>query len=284
MKRIFICFILLIPALLSCEDELNLEPGQYAPKLVVDGWIDANEYPVVVLTRSAAYFSTIDSVILRSMVATRAKVSVSDGSRTEILTLKKNDQYYPPYIYQGTELRGEAGKTYQLTIETEGQTYTARTTIPPAVRFDSLWFALAPGKDSLGYVYGRFTDDATTENYYRVFTRRHKTDSKYVPVYLSAIGDQFFNGQTVTFSLLRGPETMSDTRDDMYFHLGDTVRVKFSAIDRAHFDFWRTLERELYVTGNPFASTGNQVYSNISGNALGNWGGYNSTVHQVIAR
>lgn len=288
MKRhYFACLCPLIGLLFSlsaCQDSLELDVQDYESKLVVDGWIEQGGFPVVVLTKSAAYFSTIDSVALRELVATRAKVTVSDGEQEEILTLKKNNLYFPPYLYQGNEIKGEAGKTYQLTIETEGKTYKATTSIPPAVKLDSLWFQLSAGKDSLGLMYGRFSDEGSTEDFYRIFTQRKNKDSKFIPIYLSAIGDQYFNGQSFTFSLLRGAESLSDVKDDIYFRKGDTVEVKLCTIDRSHFDFWRTLERELYVTGNPFSSSGNEVISNISGEALGVWGGYNPMVYQLIIK
>lgn len=287
MKKFLRCFALLISGLsglFSCQDPLEMDIRDYENKLVVDGWIEHNNYPVVVLTKSASYFSTIDSASLRGLVATKAKVTVSDGEREEVLTLKKNNLFYPPYIYQGTEIKGEAGKIYQLTIEADGKKYESYTSIPPATEIDSLWFTIKEGTDSLRLLQGRFTDNGATEDYYRVFTRRHGRDNKFVPVYLSAIGDQFFNGESFTFSLLRGSESLSDTKDDVYFRKGDTVMVKLCTIDRTHFDFWRTLERELYVTGNPFSSSGNEIKSNISGGALGIWGGYNPVIYQLVIK
>ena len=273
------CLLLLLGS--ACEEKLDLSIEDYEPKLVVDGSIEEGQFPVVVLTKSAAYFSTVDSTALRELVMSRAKVSVTDGETEEVLTLRRNENYFPPYIYQGTELRGEAGKTYYLTVELEGKKYEATTTIPPAVQLDSLWFVPSPDKEDRGLLYGRFQDKAETEDYYRVFTQRPESDELFIPVYLSAMGDQYFNGESFTFSILRGAESLSDVQDDIYFSSGELVLVKVCTIDRAHFDFWRTLERELYVTGNPFSSSGNEVLSNISGGALGVWGGYNSTIYSI---
>jgi hypothetical protein len=96
------------------------------------------------------------------------------------------------------------------------------------------------------------------------------------------VGDQFFNGKSFTFSLLRGAESLSSVKDDTYFSPGDTVDIRFCSIDRGHFDFWRTLERELYVVGNPFASSGNEVMGNISNGALGVWGGYGAVYYRLM--
>ena len=276
-----LCCLLLLFFGSACEEKLNFAVEDYDPKLVVDGSIEAGQFPVVVLTKSAAYFSTVDSTALRELVMSRAKVSVSDGEREEVLTLRRNDDYFPPYIYQGTELRGEAGKTYYLKVELEGKTYEASTTIPLPVQLDSLWYVASPEKEDRGLLYGRFHDQEDTEDYYRVFTKRKEKDERFIPIYLSALGDQFFNGESFTFSILGGAESFSDVQDDIYFNSGEEVLVKVCTIDRAHFDFWRTLERELYVTGNPFSSSGNEVISNISGGALGVWGGYNPSIHFI---
>lgn len=284
LNKMKVFYLALFSVFLACDDSLDFDIENYNSKIVVDGYIENGQYPLVVLTKSAAYFSSIDSSSLRNLVVSRAKVTVSDGEREEILTLKKNDAYFPPYIYEGSELKGEVGKKYFLKIDYEGKIYESVTTIPPKVEFDSIWFKLAPNEDSLGLIYGRLNDDADAENYYRLFTQRLEKDQKYIPIYLSAIGDQFFNGKSFTFSILRGSESISDAVDDIYFRKGDLVRLKISTMDRTHFDFWRTLERELYVTGNPFSSSGNEIKSNISGGALGVWGGYNSAIHQLVAQ
>jgi hypothetical protein len=272
-------------AVFSCTPEPELEFGTYEPKLVIDGWIEQDSYPKVILTSSMSYFDVLDSSTVRKLVVTTAKVTVSNGETEEILTLRRDDQYFPSFVYTGNEIRGEIGKTYTLTIQVKGETYTATTTIPPTAEFDRLWFETVPEKDSVGYIYGKFTDDPTVANYYRVFTLREKKDTRYIPVYLSAIGDQSFNGKSFTFSLLRGPDSFTNVEDDLYFTKGDTVRVKFCTMDKAHFDFWRTLERELYVVGNPFASSGNEILSNINNKkALGVWGGYGVKYYRVIAK
>jgi hypothetical protein len=267
----------------ACEKNIEVDLPQYAPKLVVEGWIEQGKYPTVILTQSAAYFDEVDSAALRNLIASTAKVTVSDGEQQEVLTLRRRKNYFPEFIYQGTSLKGEVGNTYQLTISLRDEIYTATTTIPSPVAFDSLWFEPLPDSDSLQFLWAQLSDDANQQNYYRIFTQRKTLDSAYIPVYLSALGDRYFNGQSFSFSLLRGASSLTNRTDDLYFKTGDTVTVKLGAVDKAHFDYWRTLERELYASGNPLAASGNAVLSNIQGNALGVWGGYGATFQRVIA-
>lgn len=286
MKHLsLISFFLSVVTLMSCHPETTIVPENYQNKLVIDGWIEQGDFPTVLLSYSSSYFSDIDSVKIRQLIETKAKVTVSDGEQSEVLTLKKDNRYFPPYIYKGTEFRGEVGKKYNLTIEIEGEKYTATTSIPKLAKLDKVWFQVSEGKDSLGYIFAQVSDDPSESNYYRVFTQRINQDEKYIPVYFSAVGDQYFNGKNFTFSILRGPENLTDVKDDLYFKKGDTVRLKFCTIDRSHFDFWRTLERELYVVGNPFSSSGNEIKSNIDNKkALGVWGGYGVNYYEVIAK
>lgn len=285
MKACLPLLLSLVMICAACTREPLLDTVAYEPKLVIDGWIEQGSFPRVILTSSKSYYSSIDSTTIRDLVETTAKVTVSDGHNSEILTLKRDETYFPPFIYEGTEIKGEVGKSYTLTVELRGEQYTATTTIPNPAVLEQLWYEEVSGKEGRGYIYGRFTDDPDTENHYRIFTQRRGVDKRFIPVYLSAVGDQFFNGKSFTFSILRGPESFTDIEDDLFFTEGDTVRIKFCTMDKAHFDFWRTLERELYVVGNPFSSSGNDVISNIQGDkALGVWGGYGVNYYQVIAR
>jgi hypothetical protein len=54
-----------------------------------------------------------------------------------------------------------------------------------------------------------------------------------------------------------------------------------SNIDKTTFDFWRTMEYSYQSVGNPF-STPTKVMGNISGNALGYFGGYATQYRTLI--
>jgi hypothetical protein len=273
MKKLL--YLMLVAMVSGCVPESDFESVHYEPKLVIDGSIESGGFARVVLSKSASYFMAIDSANIRDLFMSTAKVTVSNGIDSEVLTLRRDDLAFPPYVYEGTSLKGEAGKTFTLTVEADGELYTARTTIPSPARLNKLWFELSPGKDSLGYVYAQLNDPADETNYYRTFTERLQQDTRFIPVYLSAMDDRYFDGEQFTFTILRGPDNYTDNTDDLYFRRGDSVRIKLCSMDKAHFDFWRTVERELYVTGNPFSSSGNKIISNIEGDrALGVWGGY----------
>lgn len=272
---------LILTLLFSCVDE-SFTVDDYDSQIVIDGWIEQDKYCQVLLTLSAPYFSDIDSLSLRNYSLTRAKVTLSTDERSEILTLLPNSAYFPPYIYKGTRIRGEIGKSYKLTVEYNGTTSYAETTIPKPTRLDKIWFNKEEGQDSLGYLYIEFTDNPDQKDYYRTLTKVKGKDPKYIPNYLPNFSDELFSGQKIMLSLYKGNGAINKM-DNLYYNLGDTIQLKFTCIDKVSFDFWYSFQKEVANTGNPFASTNAMVKSNIT-NGLGIWCGYGSSYYQVIAK
>lgn len=253
-------------------------------KVVIDGYIEQGQYPIVYLTYSSGFYEPVDSASLQELVLTTARVAISDGNETEVLTLFRNKEVYPPFFYRATDIRGEVGKTYTLEVSSRGEVYTATTTIPEPVALDSAWIEPDMDIDTLGNLWVRFQDQKGVKNYYRTFVQVRGEDEDFVPSYQSTLSDRTFNGEVYDHPVLRLPESFIEIDNDVLFKKGDTIRLRFCAIDEPHFTFWRTLERELYLVGNPFGSSGNEISSNIKGSApaLGIWGGYTATYETII--
>ncbi len=266
---------------ISCEpDYLNHMPA-LSRKLVVDGWIENGSFPTVILTYNTPYFSNLDSASFRGLVASRARVIVSDGERFEILTLTTDTSYFPPFVYKGFEIKGEINKTYFLTIEDELDTVYSVTTIPEPAYFDSLWYEAKT--DSNGIIKGRITDNEQQKNYYRIFTRIRNKDRRFYPILASTYDDKYFNGKQFTFYLNKGPKTYLKPIEDVMFYKGDTVIVKLTTIDEKSYLFWRSYEEEVINGGNPFAANIKSIESNIN-NGLGIWCGYATSYKTIVAK
>ena len=114
MNKSLTC-LLLCAALTACESDYL---GTAESQLVVEGWIENEGYPVVILSRSVPIsedytpMDELDQYLLRW-----AKVTVSDGQNSVVLTGKYDSGYFPPYIYTTGRLKGRAGKSYTLTVE-----------------------------------------------------------------------------------------------------------------------------------------------------------------------
>jgi hypothetical protein len=277
-------FVLFSLSTNCCNDSLDLNLQEPDDKIVIDGWIDSGQFAKVLLTRNSPYFSSIDSASLRALVLTRAKVTLTDGEKSEILILRKNEDYFPPYIYEGNEIIGDTGKIYTLTAEYGGKTAWASTTIPPKVKLDTVFFKLEPDKDSLGIIQIEFTDPPEIKNYYRILTKRAGKDRQYSSSMIMGIDDIFFSGQKFGFSLSRGPQSFLSSGGNGYFKLGDTVGIKFCTMDKAQYEFWNSFQTEVLNVSNPFASSLSAIKSNVQGDGLGVWGGYGVSNYTLIIK
>lgn len=275
--------LFLVLCMAGCNAPFDEADFNATPKVVVDGYIEQGEYPRVYLTYSSGYYQPVDSASLQQMVLTTARVEVSDGVNSEVLTLFRNSEIYPPYYYQATDLKGEAGKTYHLEVRSKQGVYTATTTIPHVVPLDTAWILPEANKKDLGKLWIRFTDDQSTNDYYRVFLKIKNKREKYFPAYQSTLSDRTFENGFAEYPILNLPSSFIELDDDIFFQKGDTITIKFCSIDKAQYDFWRSLENEIYLVGNPFGSTGNPINSNVSGNqpVLGVWGGYGVSYRKV---
>jgi hypothetical protein len=289
MKYAYIPFFaFFIVTLSGCEKDIDVELPIVEHKVVVEGSIENDELPLVFLTRSIGYFEALDSADLINQLVLDAVVTVSDGVDTDTLELTFNPSIFPPIFYKGRWLKGEAGKSYALQVIADGKVLTAVTSIPEPVQLDSLWFKVEPGMDSLGWAWGHLTDPPVLGNAYRWFARRIGKDSRFIAPLGSVFEDKFINGKSFDFAYNRGSEQNSEANDDHneergFFKIGDTVEVKFCSIDKAHFEFWRSAETEIFSNGNPFASP-STIRSNIKGGGLGVWGGYGAAFHSFIAK
>ena len=276
--------IILITIISSCERPIDFTPETQEPKLVVEGIIEGGQYPTVYLTRSLDFFSKISREELTGSFVRNAEVTISNATSTEILKEYQirvsGDTLLYYYSIDTTNGRvgmlGELGASYQLNIKVDGKEYDANTTVPlPVKTLDSLYYRFADIENDTAKVllYGRFNDPPGYGNYIRYFT--NVNGGLYLPGLNSVFDDQIVDGTKYNIQIERGVDrnTEIDFENYSYFNKGDIISVKFCNIDKAVFDFWRTMEYSYASIGNPFSSP-TKVIGNISNGALGYFGGY----------
>lgn len=287
---------LLITSLLfvSCEKDINFDLKYAEPVLVVDAQIENGEAPLVALSSSLSFFSAISPEILSNSFVHNAEVTISNGIRTH-----KLKEYQVPtgngyfiYYYSidssslATAFVGEFNKQYDLTIKTNGQTYTAKTNIPALTKiFDSIWTKPPPPNvdTSKRVLMVRAIDPPGLGNYVRYYTK--KNSERFLPGFNSVFNDEITDGTTYQGQIDPGVDRNlpAPTGDDKFFARGDTITFKLSNIDKASFTFWNTWEFNQQSIGNPFSQPG-KVIGNISNGALGAFCGYASKVATIIAK
>jgi len=291
MKNLFLIIIVSLVFLASCEKEIYLELPQPDSKYVVEGWIENGEYPVVIVSRNSEYFATVDTAYLAdSLLITDALVIVSNGVIDDTLQPKFSmenfmNQVWPIFYYEGSKFTGQLYEYYTLRIEIGDDVITGSTTIPEPHGFDTIWWEPEQNLDTLGYIWARFTDPAAEKNYYRIFTKRLGRDYIDVPIFGSVYDDVYFAGESITFSMFRGINSYEDDSSYVdpefgYWKKGDTVLVRISSIDNAHYDFWMSIEQEVMSGGNPFANP-TTIRHTVEG-AAGVFGGYGSVYDTLI--
>lgn len=293
MKYFGLIILLFISS--SCEKTIQLNVNNQPAKLVVEASIENNNTPVVALSSSLNYFSSITKQELSGSFVHNALVTISDGTTTS--TLKEysytDTSGYTFYYYTvdstnpSNVIIGEFGKQYNLNITTaDGSKYTSSTTIPLLTKkCDSLWWQKAPLADdtTLCTMFGKFADPPGLGNYIRYFT---KTNSeRFLPGLNSVFDDQVVDGKTysVQFDMGWDKNSIEKVSSDNYglARRGDTVTLKFCNIDKASYTFWNTWEFSYQSYGNPFSSPV-KVIGNISNGALGAFSGYAAQYQTII--
>lgn len=269
--------------LVSCEKEIEIKLNETTPRVVVDASIENNVPPIVILTKSMDYFSQLSQERLLASFIRNATVTISSNGQTyrlleDSLKIEKNNLYF----YTTPLLLGKLNTSYSLTIKIGTDTYTANTTIPSITRrIDSIWAEKVNGKDSN---YRRLMIKATDKpgfgDYIRYYTSRNL--EPFYPGFNSVFDDQVIDGKTYVVGVDRGVnKNLPFEEKDLYYKKGDTATLKLCNIDKATYDFWRTFEFNYQSIGNPFSSP-IKVLGNISGNALGYFGGYAAQTLTII--
>ena len=135
MKNLYI-ILLSAFALTSCEEVIDLNLDTAPKKLVIDAALDwkkgeAKAYPIVDISYTEAYFGethspAIDNAIVKIVSGSQTySLTLWDGTTTitsdNLNKLKGGSRYVFP-----AGISPELGKDYELIIELNGQTYTAK--------------------------------------------------------------------------------------------------------------------------------------------------------------
>jgi hypothetical protein len=281
----FTILFFLLFSLASCEKDITIKLDATSTVLVVDGSIENGKYPVVSLSHSLDYFSKLSPAALTDAFVHHAIITISNGSITTQLQeyAARDDStgimlYYYSLSdsYSGPKFKGAFNTGYSMKIDVDSQEYTATTAIPALNKYiDSLWWVPAPleADSPLVNVKARVVDPPGLGNYTRYYTQVNK--NRFYPGLNSVFDDQITDGTTYVVTVDQGVNrnVPVDVNSYSFFNRGDSVTVKLANIDKATYEFWRTMEYNYQSIGNPFSSP-TVVQSNISNNALGYFGGY----------
>ena len=271
MKKWYL-FVLIIIAVSCNKDDFSTEIDAES-KIVVEGWIEEGDVPQLILSSSIPVTQVIDSTNVLDHVIRSAKVTVSDGQITEVLRVKEDKNRLPPFVYIGSEIVGEAGKTYTLKIEYLSRIVTASTTIPKTVPLISAEYVKNNVADTTGYVFVKFDDPLNEKNYYQIATRLDKEEPIFVPAFYGNLDDKSFDSPEIALQVNRGVLIFPKTEYQPYFTDGDLIFVKLRTMNKDALDFWNSWQNEIVNGRNPIYPSNTSLKSNING-GIGIWTGY----------
>lgn len=278
MKHIILTAAAIMLTLVACSDDDNASEGQ---QVVVEGWIEDGEFPIVKLSSTIPItdkYQSLDS--LGRYILRWQRVTISDGSQTVTLNGKIDERYFPPYIYTTTDMRGQTGRTYRLTIHrTDMPDITAETTIPESVPVDSFSMESFNGSPTRRSIYAHTTISPYPVTYYKMFTRQKDDSQDYLSSFLGVMRSDMIPADG-RISIQPG-RTNFEKNYIPYYNVGDTVFVRFARIDSVSYEYWRSFEDMLSLSRNSLFPITKNMPSTIP-DALGYWQGFGSKYYRVI--
>lgn len=205
----------------------------------------------------------------------------------------------------------KVGEQYHLKVTFQGDTLTATTSIPNPTPLDSIWFVPDPRFPDYGDFYMYYDDPDTMGNnvmfehkriaHFSLKEKKDVPDFMFIKPYgavrndfegLNGVGFETFfeRGEGANF----GDEEIhfkdpnfgnfqsayyNDTIGNIF---ADTVLLRFSQLDKASFEFWRSVIAQDMMNSNPFAEPMN-LESNING-GLGIFEGKAAIYYKLIAK
>lgn len=269
--KTFFLIILAYTLTTSCTEEIPLDlNNQEFQRLVVEGWFtNRAEAQTVELTLTSDYFANEEAPRV-----TGANVSVTDGTETFQLTETSAG------IYQTeSNVKGEIGKTYTLQIEYDGEFYEASSTMKRISEIDSLQYVMDE----------EYAEDEPDE-----------TDIYYLLMYVQepqGVGDfymweTFVNGVNKTDTLdnvwfesdefVDGNYINGLEMDNVYFAMGDTVRLQMRGIPEETLDFFVAVMLETVWRGGPFDGPPANIPSNVSNGAVGHFSAASVVSKEIV--
>ena len=264
MNKILLFLIAIFLLAAACEDN-TMPPREN--KLVVEGWIESGGYPVVLLTLTASP-EIAEDINLVDYVAKFAKITLSDGDTTVILTGSVDRKYYPPMVFKTYKMKGEPGKTYRLTAQYNGLEVCAETKIMEPIEIKNIETIVV---DDTARIFNVEIDETVSSGEKMMFFTR------------------VWNSETRLYPSLFGVYEVDNGRNYRVYHskespnfaVGDSVEVHLCSVDDFQFKFWQSYSNAVNFGGGFVISTDKSLPTNIEG-GYGYFFGYGASSKFVI--
>jgi Domain of unknown function (DUF4249) len=163
--------------------------------------------------------------------------------------------------YEAPSLTGSSGKTYTLTVNVGGKTFSASSTMPQKINLDTIYttneFIFT---DIRKIVNAEFQDPPGRGNSYRFIQYVNGLKEKQLFIQ----NDDYTDGRKNDYQLFYFPDNDSDST---IIKSGDTVKIDMQCIDPNVYLYWFSLDRS--SSGGSGQATPSNPVTNMQGGALG---------------
>ncbi|MEO9802958.1 MAG: DUF4249 domain-containing protein [Reichenbachiella sp.] len=249
MQNIIYTF-LIVCLLSSCLEVIDLKHDDNAPVLIVDGLITDQPGPHFVKLSTTISFNSSE----RSFAVEDATVTLSNdlGEEEQLLHIGSG-------TYQITTIQGVVGRTYDLNIDYDGQTYTSQSTMLPVSEIAEMasTFRNATSLSDAGYYVSMAALVSVPDkiNYYR--WKVYKSDSLFSGKEDIIVAEDEYADGSFEFEF------------EYPFELNDEVKVEMSSLNKDAYEYYNGLAEVLSSDGGLFSPPPVNAPSNISNGALG---------------
>lgn len=256
--KLSVILISLLALLASCAEDGPELQSEKMP-LVVEGWIEEGESPVIIVTHAVDL--TVETPSFDDFVEKWGRVTLYDNGRPYILTGKVNSNFTPSLIFTSSRLKGELGHTYRLTIETVDDFAEGQATLEAAPRI----LSIHPLKEKEGYSLMVNIDETFGTIQFQTMTLG--VDSRFYPAFCSTYAGNPLGGGE--YKITKGAHAAYDEdqadKFSNFFSPGETVLVKVCRIPDELYSFWTAYDQAVSLGGNIFLNIPQNCQGNISG-------------------
>ena len=199
-----------------------------------------------------------------------AIVTVTDNTGSNTIFKETTTGYYLAPSFTGT-----AGKTYSLEVKVNGETFTAKSTMPQKINLDTLYISneILFG-ETRKLVNLAYQDPPGKGQCYRYVQYINGKKSK--PIF--ANNDDYSDGKYVETKLWYLVD--EDENPEEEIKSGDTVMLDMLCIDNVVYKYWYSVFQS--ATGNSQSASPANPVTNISGGALGYFSAHTKQTKSVV--
>lgn len=270
MRDIKLVLYIIIVSLMtvSCQKTINDDMPE-SSRLVVDGWIDSDGHPAVILTRSFSPMSP-ESTTLADLVVRWAEVTISDGEHEEVMIGRMDRSMQPPFIYTTSEMKGEPGRNYTITASYGDLKVSAQCEMPDPVKIDKIFLQPVDGSENMYEIKVTFTP--VPGGCYQLCIHDPLVSGRPLPCFMGTYDASESIRGSVTLSASRPKIDISAEEYTPYYSSGSHIMVMLTSITPEVWSFWNQYDGLVAFGGNVFlAGT-----VNLSGNIMNGYGIWNA--------